>query len=592
MGLNWNWREHRTLARFVLKWVLLAVPPALLAGSASAFFLWALDVVTRTRWAHPELIWLLPLAGVPIVLIYGRYGKGSEGGNDLLMEHIHEPGAGVPTRLAPLVLGGTLVTHLFGGSAGREGTAIQMAGGLAAGTARALRLSEADTQLLLMCGVAAGFGSVFGTPLTGAVFALEVLTIGRVSYEALIPCLVASVIGDWTCHAWGIHHLDYHRAISGAESLDLLLVVKAAMAGSVFGLTSVLFAELSHALKDGFGRVSRPWLRPVLGGLAVILISRLLGTTDYLGLGVTAPPSNPGAVTILSCFHDGGAGMMSWWWKLLLTALTLSCGFKGGEVTPLFFIGAALGNTLARPLGLPVDLAAGLGFVAVFAGATNTPLACTIMGIELFGAAHTVPLAAACFFAYYFSGHTGIYSSQRVGTPKTGRPDVLAGQALRELRPARRRRDNDGAMTGGAIMSTKPHDIHAREMGQLRIYIPSGERRKPKGLRERLFNPPLYREIIHAAKKDGILNATAHGVQYGYSGAGQPLAPHPEHGNAKLVLCVELIAHRGELETFCRQHAEILKGRVIVYKHLEHWDLRQDDVVVHDATKKELKEGA
>lgn len=592
MSFSWDWREHRALASFVFKWIFLATPAALLSGSASAFFLWALDAATRTRWAHPEIIWLLPLAGVPIVLVYGRFGRGSEGGNDLLMEHIHESGGGVPTRMAPLVLGGTLVTHLFGGSAGREGTAIQMGGSLAAATARALRLSAADTQLLLMCGVAAGFGSVFGTPLTGAVFALEVLTIGRVSYEALIPCLIASVVGDWTCQAWGIHHADYHRAIQAAASLDAGFAIKAAIAGSLFGLASVLFAELSHYLKGAFRRVSRPWLRPVLGGLAVVLISRLLGTTDYLGLGVTAPPSNPAAITILSCFRDGGAGLSSWWWKLALTALTVSCGFKGGEVTPLFFIGAALGNALSRPLGLPVDLAAGLGFVAVFAGATNTPLACTIMGIELFGAAHAIPIAAACFFAYLFSGHTGIYGSQRVGTSKTGRPGVFPGQSLRELRPAKFGKQISDEVIGGESMSAQGHNIHSKEMGQLRIYVPSGEKRKATGLRERLFGQPVYRELIQAAKKDGILNATAHQVQYGYSGAGTEHGHHPEYGNAKLVLCIELIAHRGELEAFCRKHGDMLKGRVIVYKHLEHWDLRHDEVVVHDATKKELKEGA
>ena len=423
---NWDWREHRDLARFVFKWVLLATPAALIAGSATAFFLWSLDLVTRTRWAHPELIWFLPLAGIPVVLIYGRYGRGSERGNDLLMEHIHEPGSGVPLRMAPFVLVGTLITHLFGGSAGREGTAIQMGGSLAAGTARAFRLTPADTQLLLLCGVAAGFASVFGTPLAGAVFALEVLTIGRMSYEALIPCLIAAVVGDWVCRTWGIHHTDYHQSVTAFLSAGL--VVKAAAAGALFGLASVLFAELSHALQAAFNKMPRAWLRPVVGGLAVVLISRLLGTTDYLGLGVAAPPSNPAAVTILSCFRDGGAGFSSWWWKLALTALTLSCGFKGGEVTPLFFIGAALGNVLSGPLSLPVDLAAALGFVAVFAGATNTPLACTLMGIELFGAAHAVPLAAACFFAYLFSGHAGIYKSQRVGTPKAGRAIVPQGE--------------------------------------------------------------------------------------------------------------------------------------------------------------------
>jgi PII-like signaling protein len=163
---------------------------------------------------------------------------------------------------------------------------------------------------------------------------------------------------------------------------------------------------------------------------------------------------------------------------------------------------------------------------------------------------------------------------------------------LRELRPASARRIKNQGTTGDEFMSTKLHHIHSKEMGQLRVYIPSGENRKGRGLRERLFGAPVYREIIHAAKKDGILNATAHNIQYGYSGSGGTHEPHPEYGNPKLVLCVELIAHRGELEDFCRKHAEILKGRVIVYKHLEHWDLRHDEVIVHDATKKELKEGA
>ena len=437
--MSWDWREHRALAGFVAKWTLLAAPAALLAGSASALFLWGLDWVTRVRWAHPRLILLLPLAGVPIVLVYRHFGKGSERGNDLLMDHIHEPGAGVPSRMAPLVLLGTWATHLFGGSAGREGTAIQMGGSLAATTARVLRLSQEDTQRLLLCGVAAGFGSVFGTPLTGAIFALEVLTIGRVSYEALIPCLVASVLADWTCRAWGIRHVDYHHAIQAAASIGLGVAAKAAAAGAIFGLASVIFSELSHALKGAFERIEAPWLRPVAGGLLVLLVSGLLGTTDYLGLGVTPPPGSPAAITILSCFREGGATAGSWWWKLLLTALTLSSGFKGGEVTPLLFIGAALGNVLARPLGFPVDLGAGLGLVAVFAGATNTPLACTVMGVELFGAAHAVPLDAACFFAYLFSGHTGIYSSQRIGAPKAGRGGVAAGLALGEWRRARSR---------------------------------------------------------------------------------------------------------------------------------------------------------
>jgi H+/Cl- antiporter ClcA len=201
-----------------------------------------------------------------------------------------------------------------------------------------------------------------------------------------------------------------------------VLLGKVVLAAALFGLVSQLFAELTHALKGQFARfIAYPPLRPAIGGALVVALVYLLGTRDYLGIGVTSP--EPGAVTILSAFQPDGATAWSWWWKLLFTAVTLASGFKGGEVTPLFFIGATLGHTLAALLGAPVDLFAGLGFIAVFAGATNTPLACTVMGIELFGAHCTVYFAVACFVAYLFSGHSSIYSGQRRGIAKRGTPD-------------------------------------------------------------------------------------------------------------------------------------------------------------------------
>ena len=405
----------------LLRWTVLVVPVAVLAGSASAFFLWALDQVTRLRWEHGWLLFFLPVAGVAVGWLYHAYGRRAEAGSNLIMEEIHEPGGGVPGRMAPLVLVGTLITHLFGGSAGREGTAVQMGGSLASVYARVCRLHAANLRVLLMAGVAAGFGSVFGTPLTGAVFALEVLVVGRMQYDALIPVLVASVVGDFTCTAWGIHHATYHLNFAGpagvAHLFDGLLLGKVVLVAILFGLASRLFAGLTHALKAQFTRfiVYAP-LRPAVGGLLVIALVYLVGTRDYLGIGVTSP--DPGAVTILSAFQPGGATPWSWWWKLLFTAVTLASGFKGGEVTPLFFIGATLGHSLALLLGAPVDLFAALGFIAVFAGATNTPLACTIMGIELFGATHTVYFALACAIAYLFSGRSGIYSGQRSGVAK------------------------------------------------------------------------------------------------------------------------------------------------------------------------------
>lgn len=435
MPIRWDYREHLHLAAFVLKWLAIGLPLGIVVGSAVAFFLWSLDEVTRLQWQYPWLLYLLPVAGIASGLMYHFWGTSAESGNNLIMEEIHEPGGGVPIRMAPLVLVGTLITHLCGGSAGREGTAVQMGGSLAGTLGRWLRLSEEDTRILLMSGVAAGFGAVFGTPLTGAVFALEVLAIGRLSYQALIPCLIASIIGDQVNSAWGIGHTHYHivvtdriSSVSSGTTLDWLLAGKVAIAALFFGLASVLFAELTHVMNWAFKHtISRPWLRPAVGGCLVILLVWLLGERDYLGLGVAANPNDPTAVTIQSSFHLGGAGWFSWWWKLLFTAVTVSSGFKGGEVTPLFFIGAALGNVLGQLLGAPVDLMAGLGFVAVFAGATNTPLACTIMAIELFAPGNgsllssgfVVYAAVACFLSYFLSGHSSIYHAQRVGVPKT-----------------------------------------------------------------------------------------------------------------------------------------------------------------------------
>ncbi len=411
----------------LLRWSALVIPPALLAGSASALFLACLDRVTRLRWEHPWLLFLLPLGGLLVGLLYHRWGRSAEGGTNLIMDEIHEPGGGVPARMAPLILIGTLITHLCGGSAGREGTAVQMGGSIASWFGRLIRIHPAHVRVLLMSGVAAGFGSVFGTPLTGAIFAMEVLTVGRIQYEALIPVLIASVVGDLACSAWGIKHTVYHLQFTDVADagrlfhLDLWLLGKVVMAGMIFGWTSLLFSELAHGIQKPFKtHVRFPPLRPLIGGLCVIAGVYALGSRDYLGIGVTAP--GDGAVTILSAFQPDGATAWSWLWKILFTCVTLGSGFKGGEVTPLFFVGATLGNTLAWIFHAPVDLFAGLGFIAVFAGSTNTPLACTVMGIELFGAHNTVYFATACFVAYHFSGHSGIYPSQRVGIPKRNSP--------------------------------------------------------------------------------------------------------------------------------------------------------------------------
>ncbi|MFT4092052.1 MAG: voltage-gated chloride channel family protein [Niabella sp.] len=442
--------EHFFIVSYLFRWTCLAIPVSLTVGSLVALFLWLLDRAMHLRFNNPWLLFLLPLAGILIYFLYKISGKNAEGGNNLIMDEIHDPGEGVPFRMAPLVLLTTVITHLFGGSAGREGTAVQIGGSLAQFFATKLKLSKEDVKTLLMTGIAAGFGAVFGTPITGAIFALEVLALGRIKHDALMPCFIASVLADIVCAAWGIHHTQYHINFTEKDVVffryfhfDLLLLLKAIIGGVAFGLAGYLFAEISHTIKNYSNRLIKiKWLIPAIGGIAIIAFTYVLGTQDYLSLGVSNP--DPNAVSIVTCFSPGGATHFSWLWKLLFTAITLGTGFKGGEVTPLFFIGAALGNTIATLTGAPVDLMAGLGFIAVFSGATNTPIACTFMGIELFGTENALYYAVACFTAYYFSGHSGIYHAQRIGVSKVSRLNHHTNETLHEVRQKRIKNKKDG----------------------------------------------------------------------------------------------------------------------------------------------------
>jgi H+/Cl- antiporter ClcA len=408
---------------FTLKWLLIAGIVAFLAGSASAFFLLGLNWVTEYREANVWIIALLPIGGLLIGWVYHRFGESVVKGNNQLLEEFYLPQKTIPLRMAPLVLFGTLATHLFGGSAGREGTAVQMGGAIADQFTKWLKLAKEDRKILITIGVAAGFSSVFGTPLAGAVFALEWLVVGRIRYESILPAFLGAYIAHYACaEFWQVHHTHYEIDLIPAINIQNLLWVLPA--GICFGLAGRLFAKTIHLSSNIFKyRISYPPLRPFAGGLIVAGLVFAMGTTKYIGLGIP---------TIVDAFTEN----LPWYdslVKIFMTSLTLGSGFKGGEVTPLFFTGATLGNALSGVIPLPMALLAGMGFVAVFAGATNTPLACTLMGMELFGSEPGIFIGLACVLAYLFSGHSGIYNAQVIGSPKNLRSLSNKGKKIGEF---------------------------------------------------------------------------------------------------------------------------------------------------------------
>jgi H+/Cl- antiporter ClcA len=406
------------------QWTALGTAVGVLCGTASALFLWLLDVATATRGTEPRLIYALPLAGLVVGWLYERHGASIKAGNNLVIDTIHDNGPELPLRMAPMVLLGTVLTHLFGGSAGREGTAVQMGASLTDALSHRLKVSKHTRRQLLASGVAGGFGSVFGTPLAGTVFGLEFVVLGRIEYDALVPALVAAVVGDLTTRAWGIEHTAY--PLLGTTPVTPLLLLKWAVFAVAVALVTTTFMELTHRLKALLEkRVPRLPLRMALGGLVVVGMWLAAGTSDYLGLGVPM---------MVQAFTDPELPVYAFAAKLVFTAVTLASGFLGGEVTPLFFVGATLGNVLGRLLEIPLGLAAGVGMAAVFATASNTPLALSIMAAELLGAAVFPHVLVVSVVAYLLTGHRSIYPAQRVlGGKGGGGTGMEKARAIREL---------------------------------------------------------------------------------------------------------------------------------------------------------------
>ena len=420
--------QHYPATPYILKWLLISTIIGACIGTASAGFLQSLDWVTNYREAHLWLIALLPIGGFAIGLLYKYLGKDIEAGNNLLIDSIHNPKEIIPFRMAPFVYIGTMVTHLLGGSAGREGTALQMAGAIADQFSKPFRLSESERKILLISAIAGGFGSVFGTPLAGAIFGLEVFLIGRLKYDAIFPAFATAIIADLVTKLWQTHHTHYQIDIIPA--ISALNMLYAIIAGIAFGLCAASFSKAIHYVGGVFkSTIAYPPFRPVVGGIIVAIAVWAIGTTKYIGLGIP---------TIVASFGQH-LPPYDFALKMAFTILTLAAGFKGGEVTPLFFIGAALGNALSFFIPLPTGLLAGMGFVAVFAGATNTPLACSIMAMELFGSNCGVYVAIACVVSYLLSGHNSIYQKQIIGEAKVKTLNHQTNQTVRDIKEQKKR---------------------------------------------------------------------------------------------------------------------------------------------------------
>jgi len=400
------------------------------AGASSAVFLVLLGRATDLWQSYPALLWGLPVVGFVMAGLYRWRGASAAGGNNLIIDAIHDPTTQrVPLRMFPLVLGSTLLTHLCGGSAGREGTAVQMAGSIAGAVIRWFRIDAREARLLLMAGMSAGFASVFGTPLAGTIFGMEVLGGSAVRTRAALPCLVAALVGDGTVRWLQVAHGQY--AVAHIPSLSSGFIGWCVVAGIAYAALAGVFVELSHVVDTGSKRlISDPRWRTAWGGLVVVSLTYAVGTPAYNGLSLPL---------LADAFRPEGVPLFAFAAKLLLTVLTLGVGYKGGEVTPLFVIGATAGATLGRISGMPMDVMAALGFVAVFAAAAQTPVACLVLGLELFGSGLLVPLAVTVFVASAVIGQRGIYQAQRVRSFHEDLDAALQRPRLHDIRQERGR---------------------------------------------------------------------------------------------------------------------------------------------------------
>ena len=386
----------------LLRWLLVSGLTGVACGLVGAAFYYVVSFVTAARQAHGWLLFCLPLAGLFIVWSYRVLGMENDSGTNQIIASVRS-GEKPPLRLALLIFVSTALTHLTGGSAGREGAALQIGGSVAASIGRLLRLGERNMNLIVMCGMSAVFTALFGTPLSATVFSLEVVSVGIVHYSALFPCLLASLVTTGVTRLLGVHPAGY--VLMGGPALDWQFMLRTGLLAIACALLSMAFCELMHKTNHLYKKyLPNQYLRVLAGAAILIVLTLLVGSRDYNGAGGN----------IIEEALAGHAVPYAFLLKMLFTAITLGAGFRGGEIVPTFFVGATFGCAAAPLLGLDPAFGGAIGMIALFCGVTNCPLASIFLSIELFGSSHVLFFALACALSYLLSGKFSLYSAQKL----------------------------------------------------------------------------------------------------------------------------------------------------------------------------------
>lgn len=393
-------------AEALFKWGGIAVVTGLICGVVGSVFHISVEKATEWREEAGWLLYLLPVAGLLIPLIYKALRVPTHTGTNEVFQTVMRDGD-VPLALAPAIFAGTFLTHLFGGSAGREGAALQLGGSMARTAAKILKLDAEDTAICVVCGMAALFSALFGTPLTATFFTMEVVHVGTFYYASLLPCVTASLVALGVGKLFGVAPVAF--ALSNVPALSVITALQTAGLGALCALVAIAFCVLMHFSHTHFTKwLPNEYLRIAVGGAAVLLLTLVCGTRDYNGAGMG----------VIESAVRGFARPEAFALKMLFTALTIGAGFRGGEIVPTFFIGATFGCVAGGLLGMDAGFAAAVGVVAVFCGATNTPVASILLGLELFGAAGLPLFALAAAVSFLLSGYFSLYGSQRIDCSK------------------------------------------------------------------------------------------------------------------------------------------------------------------------------